>query len=531
MKKFFFLYIFLAPYLVSSQNLNRFIIKTKSNNYNEKLGALLNLREMDQIKPIFKELNLYSLILNNTDHEFISELKKNRNIEYIAEDLLIEHRNNPNDLFYSKQYAPVIIKAADVWDNNTGGLTGVKDTIVIAVLDQGIFVNHEDLSGNIWKNYADKPGDKIDNDGNGYIDDHMGLDMASKTDVLNSHYHGTGVAGIIGAKGNNKIGISGINWDIKMLPITSIRYISDVIEGYNYIYNLRKNYNNSNGTKGAFIVCTNLSAGYDKKFPDDSQPFTDWCNLYNLLGTEGILNVTSASNDDTNVEIEGDMPTLCTSDYLIPVTSTDENDNFDDTKSFGSKSIDLAAPGRAIYTLTTDNAYRKDFTGNSAAAPHVAGAVGLLYTIPCKGFTDKIKANPAELSLKIKEYLLSYSDKHNDLKDKTVSGGRLNIYNTYVHLAELCGELPTNELAISSIIPNPVYDNAYIEYDIENYDNHTLNIHNAKGQLVYTKVFKPNIFGNRSINIDVNGFPMGVYYLTLISGENHVSKPLIISGR
>ena len=196
-----------------------------------------------------------------------------------------------------------------------------------------------------------------------------------------------------------------------------------------------------------------------------------------------------------------------------------------------SQSIDLAAPGRAIYTLTTDNAYSKDFTGNSAAAPHVAGAVGLLYTIPCKGFTDKIKANPAELSLKIKEYLLSYSDKHNDLKDKTVSGGRLNIYNTYVHLAELCGELPTNELAISSIIPNPVYDNAYIEYDIENYDNHTLNIHNAKGQLVYTKVFKPNIFGNRSINIDVNGFPMGVYYLTLISGENHVSKPLIISGR
>lgn len=103
-------------------------------------------------------------------------------------------------IFLQKQYAPSIIKADEVWDNNTGGLTGVKDTIVVAVLDLGMFAGHEDLKDNIWKNYADKPGDKIDNDGNGYIDDHSGLDIATKTDALNSHYHGTGVAGIIGAK-------------------------------------------------------------------------------------------------------------------------------------------------------------------------------------------------------------------------------------------------------------------------------------------------------------------------------------------
>ncbi|MBK7094506.1 MAG: S8 family peptidase [Saprospiraceae bacterium] len=529
MKNIPLIIILFFPYIVFSQSLNRYIIKTKSNNSEERLKTILKLRQADDIKPIFNELNLYSLILEEDGQRVISELEKNNKIEYIVEDLPLEYRNTPNDIFYKKQYAPSIIKADEVWDNNTGGLTGVKDTIVVAVLDLGMFAGHEDLKDNIWKNYADKPGDKIDNDGNGYIDDHSGLDIATKTDALNSHYHGTGVAGIIGAKGNNNIGISGINWNIKILPITSIRYISDVIEGYNYIYNLRKSYNNSNGVKGAFIVCTNLSAGYDKTFPDDSQAFTDWCNIYDLLGTQGILSVTSASNDDMNVEIEGDMPTLCTSQYLIPVTSTDENDKFDVTKSFGSKSIDIAAPGRAIYTLTTDNAYRKDFTGNSAAAPHVAGAIGLIYTIPCQGFTDKIKANPSELSLKIKEYLLTYSDKHSDLKDKTLCGGRLNIYNTYIHLAELCGALPTNKLLIKTIAPNPAYNNTTIEYDIENYDNHTLNLYNASGKLVIREIFKPNIFGTRSINIDVSSFPTGVYYLTLVSGDNSVSKPLVIS--
>ncbi|MGE5356113.1 MAG: S8 family serine peptidase [Deltaproteobacteria bacterium] len=529
MKNIFIILLVITPLLITAQNFNRYIIKVKNHRSSERLSSELSLRNSEQLVPIFEELNLHRIISNESLSEFSDRIAGNTNIEYFVRDEELEYRISPDDQFFSKQYAPGIIKATEVWNENTGGLSGLKDTIVIAVLDLGLFAAHEDLKSNIWKNYADKPGDKIDNDGNNYIDDHAGLDLSNKNDNLNSHYHGTGVAGIIGATGNNNLGITGINWNVKILPVTSIRYVSDVIEAYNYVYNLRKAFNNSNGAKGAFIVCTNLSAGYDRKFPSDSQPFTDWCNIYDLLGSQGILNITSASNDSYDVEKEGDMPTLCTSKYLIAVTSTDSNDKFDISRAFGKVSVDIAAPGREIYTLTTDNAYKKDFSGNSAAAPHVAGAIGLLYTIPCKGFTDKIKANPSELSLKIKDYILDYSDKHTDLKEKTVSGGRLNIFNTYLHLAELCGELPKGEFSIVSISPNPAYDRISVSYDVSQYDDHIFSIYNAKAQLVKEDTFRPNIFGSKIYEADISTFPVGVYYLKFSSGNDQITKPFIIS--
>lgn len=517
---FVFIFIISLVAQLNSQFNHRYIVKFKNQQESSKFIKKISYRSDIETKLIFDEMNIFSVILHNTEQDnLLAALKNFAGIEYLAEDSEIQYRSIPDDPFYNKQYGPAIIKANEVWDYNTGGISGTNDTIVIAVLDQGVYYKHDDLIQNIWRNHGEIPDDKIDNDNNGFIDDYRGVDMETKNGTLNSHYHGTGVAGIMGAKGNNKLGICGVNWNVKILPITSIRYVSDVISGYNYVYKLRKAYNDSNGSQGAFIVSTNLSAGYDNKFPSDNQSFTDWCNIYNLLGTVGILSVTAASNSEINVETEGDMPTLCTSNYLIPVNSTDSNDNFDATKSYGKSSIDIAAPGKSIYTLSTDNGFRADFTGNSAAAPHVAGAIGLLYTIPCKGFTDKVKANPAELSLKIKDYLMIYSDKLNDLKDKNVCGGRLNIFNTYLHLAELCGELPTGEFNIVNIFPNPAFDIVRIEYSVENYDTHTLLINDAKGKLILKSEFKPAIFSEKVIEIDVSQYPDGIYFARMISGK------------
>ncbi len=517
---FVFIFITFIVSQLNSQNNHRYIVKFKSPQESSKFLKKVYSRSEIETRIVFDEMNIFSIIVKNPEQDDISNLVKNSSgIEYLTEDFELQYRSTPDDPFYNKQYGPSITKANEVWDYNTGGISGTNDTIVIAVLDQGVYNKHDDLIENIWRNHGEIPDDKIDNDNNGYIDDYRGVDMETKNGTLNSHYHGTGVAGIIGAKGNNKIGICGINWNVKILPITSIRYVSDVIAGYNYVYKLRKAYNDSNGSQGSFIVSTNLSAGYDNKFPSDNQSFIDWCNIYNLLGTVGILSVTAASNSEINVETEGDMPTLCTSNYLIPVNSTDSNDNFDDTKSYGKSSIDIAAPGKTIYTLSTDNGYRAEFTGNSAAAPHVAGAIGLLYTIPCKGFTDIIKANPAELSLKIKDFLMTYSDKLTDLKDKNVSGGRLNIFSTYLHLAELCGELPTGDFSIMNIFPNPAYDKVRIEYNVENYDTHTLLINDASGKLIFKSEFKPAIFSEKVLEIDVSHYPDGVYYARIISGK------------
>jgi hypothetical protein len=106
-----------------------------------------------------------------------------------------------------------------------------------------------------------------------------------------------------------------------------------------------------------------------------------------------------------------------------------------------------------------------------------------------------------------------------ELKDKNVSGGRLNVFSTYLHLAELCGELPTSELSITNIFPNPAYDKVKIEYNVENYETHTLLINDAAGKLLYKSEFRPAIFSEKVIDVDVKPYPDGIYFARLISGE------------
>ena len=522
----FIIVFFLITISLFSQKTGRYIIKTKQDLSSKRLHHILQLDRADEIEPIFKELNLYLAKIKPEEKE---KIERNSIIDFIVKDSKLEYRNTPNDPNYIKQYAPAVIRAEEVWDFNTGGINGQGDTIVVAVLDKGMETTHRELIDNIWKNNDEIPGDSIDNDGNGYIDDYFGVDMRNKNDNHYLHSHGTAVAGIIGAKGNNNNGMAGINWNIKILPITNVIYVSDVIGGYHYVYSLRKKFNETGGTHGAFVVATNLSAGKSEEFPNDSPENKDWCDIYNLLGQQGILNVASASNDTINVEEKGDMPTLCTSDYFISVTSTDEDDNFDTDRSYGSTSIDLAAPGKDVYTLYSDNGYKEKFTGTSAAAPHVAGAIGLLYTIPCSGFTSKVKANPAELSLKIKDYILDYTDKHADLTDKTVSGGRLDIYNTYIHLVEdLCDDITTGTFDIKKIYPNPARNNVFIEYSTDNFNLHTLIMYNSIGQKVYEKSFRPKFSEQKTEKIDVSHFSSGIYFIKLISGDNSIVKAISI---
>jgi len=522
----FIILFFLITMSLFSQKTERYIIKTTQELSDTRLHHILKLNKTDKVETIFKELNLFLINIKPEDKK---KIKRNPIIDFIVKDSKLEYRNTPNDPNYIKQYGPSQIRADEVWDYNTGGLNGRGDTIIIAVLDKGMETTHLELIDNIWRNNDEIPGDSMDNDNNGYTDDYFGVDMKNKNDNHNVHSHGTSVAGIIGAKGNNNKGMTGLNWNIKILPVTNVNYVSDVIKGYHYIYSLRKKFNDTNGTHGAFVVATNLSAGKSNEFPNDSPENIQWCDIYNVLGQQGILNISSASNDPINVEDKGDMPTLCKSDYFISVTSTDKDDNFDTSRSFGKTSIDLAAPGKDIYTLYLDNGFKEKFSGNSAAAPHVAGAIGLLYTIPCSGFTSKVIANPAELSLKIKEYILDYSDKHTDLTDKTVSGGRLDVYNAYIHLAEdLCDDLTTGTFEIKKIYPNPARNNVFIEYSTNSFNPHTLFVYNSIGQKVYEKTFRPKLFGQKIEKIDIRNFSSGIYYIKLISGNNSIVKAISI---
>jgi hypothetical protein len=145
------------------------------------------------------------------------------------------------------------------------------------------FQNHSDLTDNLWKNHKEIPGNGIDDDGNGYVDDYEGWNAVSQNgNVYSSGSHGLNVAGIIGARGNNEMGVSGMNWDIKIMQIRLSQVREDnVLRAYEYALSHRKRYNESGGIEGAFVVATNSSWGIDRGRPEDA-PL--WCAFYDSLG-------------------------------------------------------------------------------------------------------------------------------------------------------------------------------------------------------------------------------------------------------
>ncbi len=512
-----------------SQSSNTYILKTTRFLPVSNLEKALNLDEENKLRVIFEDLNLYSFELLNVNDN-LTRFYESKFVEFIEKDEELVLRQIPNDEKFNQQYALKQIKADKAWDFTTGGVTFNGDTIVIAVLDGGCDIFHEDLFSNIWINKQEIPNDSIDNDENGYIDDYYGVNILHKNGNHRSKNHGTSVAGIVGAVGNNTIGISGINWNVKILPVTDILSKERIIEGYGYVYNLRKKYNESNGNEGAFVVCANFSGGTPTpQFPEDSEENMMWCEVYDKLGEVGVISVVSTDNHPRDIGIEGDMPSLCTSEYLVTVASTDENDKFYRNSAFSKIYVDIAAPGKNIYSLGINNDTIPIFTGNSAAAPMVAGAVGLLYTLPCEDFVREYLTNPSELALKVKSSILKYTDKHNDLKEKTVSGGRLNIVETYVGmLDEICSELDFREIKINKIYPNPAHEEIQISYSSNNYHNHKIIIYNNLGQTVYKEVFRPSPFKIKTKCIDVSRFTKGIYYFSLISNNNSIARQIVI---
>ncbi len=317
------------------------------------------------------------------------------------------------------------IDALRAWDLTTGGLTALGDTIVVAVVDGGCFLPHEDL--NLFKNRHEIPGNGIDDDNNGYIDDYDGWNAYNNNGSVPSSSHGTHVTGTVGAIGNNGIGVTGVNWNIKVMPVAGSSTVeSTVVAAYSYVYEMRARYNETQGDSGAFVVATNSSFGVDNGNPDN---YPIWGAMYDSLGAIGILNAGATANSNVNVDVQGDIPTAFTSPWLISVTNTTNKDEKFSSAGYGLESIDLGAPGTSIYSTRPSNTYGYS-TGTSMATPHVAGAVGLLFSAADSAFMLAYKENPAEGALLMKEYILNGTDPIASLQGISVTGGRLNIFNS-----------------------------------------------------------------------------------------------------
>lgn len=173
----------------------------------------------------------------------VEELSHCTCVRALEKDQEIDFRATPNDDLYSSEQGNLARAGFDhAWDLTAGGKTTEGTDIVVAVLDAGFDAGHVDLESNLWVNPGEISGDGIDNDGNGYVDDLHGWNMISDVSTYPVNTHGTQVIGLLGAKGNNGRGVSGTNWDIKMM-LFSINTVANIVEAYGYVLEQRKLYN------------------------------------------------------------------------------------------------------------------------------------------------------------------------------------------------------------------------------------------------------------------------------------------------
>ena len=349
----------------------------------------------------------------------------------------LELREVPNDPQYGQQWHHQNINSEGAWEISTGGLTADGDTIVVCIIEN-CDMPHPDLIDNAWFNHAEVPNNGIDDDANGYVDDFRGWNANAENDQVYGGSHGTQVAGMIGATGNNEVGVVGANWNVKMMVVfNSGANDAGVLASHSYPLTMRRLYNDTEGEKGAFVVATNASWGINGGQPADA-PI--WCAMYDSLGSEGVLNCGATANNNVNVDVVGDLPTACPSDFMISVTATDVDD--DRTFSaYGLTTIDVGAPGEDVYTTRINDNYGTT-SGTSFASPLTAGVIGLLYSAPCASFMTLAKGDPAQGALYIRDVLFQGVDQVGNLPGQTVTGGRINAGNSMQLIMNGCGTCP-----------------------------------------------------------------------------------------
>lgn len=412
-------------------------IEKFENNYSES-----GLKRKRELSPRFN-IWLFSFNHELVDSEdFLSVIKKDDYVKEAQFNHKVDERETfPNDQFFNNQWglrntgqtgglAGADIKAVNAWYYTTGGLTQDGKEIVVAVIDSGFALNHQDI--NWWVNSNEINGTGEDDDGNGYIDDYYGWNAYNNSGVLPVTNHGTHVSGIIGAIGNNLIGVSGVGWDIKVMAIAGSSGSNEavVVAAYNYALENRILYNETNGQVGAFVVATNSSFGINYGNPDN---FPIWGEMYNLMGEAGILSTAATMNINADVDIVGDVPTAFPSPYLLGVTNTNHNDLKNNSAAYGANTIDLGAPGTSIYSTTSNLSYGYS-TGTSMAAPHVAGVIGLMYSAMPEQLLIAYEDNPGDLALLVKNALLDGVDIIPALENITISGGRLNAHQAVLNI-------------------------------------------------------------------------------------------------
>ena len=312
----------------------------------------------------------------------IKALRKRSDVETADPNYILHTTKVPDDEYYnSYQWNLPLINLPQAWDTTTG-----NNSVIVAVVDTGVLMDHPDLSGNLTDDGYDFISDtSISNDGDGVDDDPD--DPGDSTTAGLSSFHGTHVAGIIAAETNNSDGIAGVSWSTKIMPVRAMGIDGgteyDILQGVRYAAGLSNDSETVPTTKADII---NLSLG-NTSYSGTAQ------EVYDDVRTAGVIVIAAAGNDSN---AEAFYP--ASYDGVVSVSATDINNNLASYSNYGSY-VDVAAPGGdsgdlngdgySDYVLSTcgdDSSGAITFeyvwmAGTSMAAPHVAGVAALMKAV------------------------------------------------------------------------------------------------------------------------------------------------------
>jgi len=333
-------------------------------------------------------------------------------VNYAEHDQMVHALGEPNDfrfhngdLWHIKnfgQYGGVMgadISAPEAWDTIANA-----SNVIVAVIDSGVRATHEDLAPNLWRNPGEIPRNGLDDDGNGYVDDLHGINTVANNGNPNDEWgHGTHVAGILGAVGNNGVGVVGVCWRVQIMVCKFFDSpprgpISDAIKCIDYAR-----------SKGAHVI--NASWG------SNSFPSLALRDAIASAREMDIIFVAAAGNSAGNNDVAPLYPAGYDLDNIISVAATTRSDALALFSNYGATTVDLGAPGDPVFSCwnSSNNAYQ-NLSGTSMAAPNVAGACALARA-----------RFPQENHQQIIQRILNAVDPLPGLAGKCVTGGRLNL--------------------------------------------------------------------------------------------------------
>ncbi len=379
------------------------------------------------------DVNVVDLPRGLTVSEAVRAYEDSPDVQYAEPDYLLYPDATPDDPRYSEQWAL----------NNTGRSSGTADSdidapeawkatvgsaeTVVAVIDTGVDISHQDLRDNVWTNPDEIAGNNKDDDYNGYVDDINGWDFLNDDntvyDSATDDAHGTHVAGTIAAVGNNGTGVTGVNWDAQ---VASLKFLtatggstSDAVEAINYAV-----------AEGIDISNNSWGGGDRSKAIEDAIKRADTAGHIFLAaaGNEG------TNNDNTNTP---SYPANYDVPNVVSVAASDDTDRLASFSNFGASTVDLAAPGVGILSTLPGNKYGR-YSGTSMATPHVAGVAALIKS-----------QEPGLDDAQIKAQLLQYVDEKASLQGKVATNGRLNALRAVTENAD------TTKPTVTAVRPTP----------------------------------------------------------------------------